>query len=55
MMVISLCVETANMIQYQMYQISLGNANTPDMKGISSLLIILSFTFWLYIMEEVMK
>ena len=39
MMVISLYVETITIIQYQMYHISLGNANTPEMKVISSLLI----------------
>ena len=45
MMVKDLYVETIKIIQYQMYQISLGNANTSDMKVISSVLIKLSFIF----------
>ena len=57
MMVINLCVETIKIIQYQMYQISLGNANTSEMKVISSLLIkpISFYFFLLYIMGEVIK
>ena len=45
MMVTNLHVEAIKVIQYQMYQISLENANT-DIKMISSLLIKLSFTFY---------
>ena len=45
MMVISLYVETIKIIQYQMCQISLGNANTSEMNVISSVLIKLSFLF----------
>ena len=55
MMVISLYAETTTIIQYQMYQISLGNANTSEMKVISSLLIKLSFIFCLYIREEIIN
>ena len=39
MVLLDLYVETTNSMQYQMYQISLGNANTSEMKVISSLLI----------------
>ena len=39
------CVETIKIIQYQMYHISLGNANTSEMKVISSILLRLSFIF----------
>ena len=38
-----------------MYQISLENANTSEMKVISALLMKISFIAWLYIMEEVIK
>ena len=55
MMVISLNVETIKIIQDQMYQISLENANTSGMKMVSSLLIKLSFIVLLYIMEAVIK
>ena len=41
----NLYVETIKIIQYQMYQISLENANTSEMKVISSLLIKRSFIF----------
>ena len=44
-MAINLCVETRQIIQHQMYQISLGNGNTSDMKMISSLSIELGFIF----------
>ena len=55
MIVISLYVKTIRIIPYQMYQISLEDANTSGMKVISSLLIKSRFIFWLYIMEEVIK
>ena len=55
MITLSLYVETIKIMQYQMYQISLGNANISDMKAISSLLVKLRFPFWLYITEEVVK
>ena len=43
-------------IPYQMYQISLGNVNASEMKVVSSLLIKYRFiSFWLYMMEEVIK
>ena len=52
MITLKLYVETIKIIQYQMYQISLGNANTSEMKVVSSLLIKLNFV---YIVEEVIK
>ena len=39
MVILTLYAETITIIQYQMYQISLGNANTSEMEVISSLLI----------------
>ena len=45
MMVTNLYVETIKTIQFQMYQISLGDVSTSEMKVISSLLIKLSLIF----------
>ena len=45
MMVIDLYAKTIKIIQYQMYQISLENANTSEMKVIISVLLKLSFIF----------
>ena len=55
MVILILYVETTKIIQYQMYQISLENANTSEITVISSLSIKLSFICWVYIMEEVIK
>ena len=45
MMAINLYVETIKVIQYQIYQISPEDANTSEMKVISSLLIKSRFIF----------
>ena len=55
MIVLRLYVETIKIIQYQMYQISFGNASTSEMTVISYLLIKLSLFFWLYVVAEVIK
>ena len=55
MMILSWYVETIKIIQYQMSQVSLENANTSEMKVISSLLIKHSFIFWLYVTEDVIQ
>ena len=55
MMVINLYVETITTIQFQMYQISLEDVSTSEIKVISSLLIKSRFLFWLYIMEAIIK
>ena len=57
MIILNLYVDAIKIIQYQIYQSSLGHANTSEMKVISSWLIDdNSFDFfWLYTVEEIIN